>query len=151
MFTEREKQQKQQEQGTRVDEEEFRPAYLVDIDLDMSEYVECFTYFMFCPTLVYRSRYPRRKYVHWKAALKNLIDVCLCMVFTWVLFTRFCIPVYATTIENPGDISTLVSQMINASLPGMMLLMIGFFGFLHCFTMGYFNFFVHCSRPAKNP
>ncbi|ETO28186.1 hypothetical protein RFI_08945 [Reticulomyxa filosa] len=128
-------EQRAKEQKRDDDEEKANwPAYVrkVDTNLDYGELLESFTYFLFVPTLVYRTSYPRTKDVNWINVCKNFVDVALCMIFTWVIFCRFCIPIYSKTTAEPGTFSGLVSSMVNASLPGVMLLLVGFWGVLHC-------------------
>ena len=105
--------------------------WIVNINLTLSDQIAIFTYFLFCPSLVYRTEYPRLSLIRWNIVFSCFRDVLLTIFAVWVLLTRFCIPVYKRTVCMPGTMSELISELVNSSLPGMMMLLLGFFGFLH--------------------
>eukprot|EP01083_Nonionella_stella_P021009 58258_1 len=107
------------------------PPWIVDIDMNLADMIVSFAYFLFSPMLVYRTSYPRTKEIRWSRVFHYLRDVIFSVVSVWVLFIRFCIPVYRKSTSDPGNFSSLFSQFINGALPGIMLLLLGFFGFLH--------------------
>ena len=107
------------------------PWWVVDIDLELSESIVTFAYFLFIPMLVYRTSYPRTKRIRWNRVWQHFRDIFLTILSVWVLFCRFCVPAYRKSISEPGTFSSIFSEFINGSIPGMMLLLLGFFGFLH--------------------
>ena len=107
------------------------PSWVVDIDLELSEAIVAFAYFLMIPILVYRTSYPHTKRIRWNRVWQHFRDVMLTIASVWVLFCRFCVPIYRKSISEPGTFSSIFSEFINGSIPGMMLLLLGFFGFLH--------------------
>ncbi|XP_053088046.1 sterol O-acyltransferase 2 isoform X2 [Pangasianodon hypophthalmus] len=70
-----------------------------------------YLYFLFCPTLIYRETYPRNPYIRWNYVGRN----------------------FAMNESNqPFSRRTLVLAVFHSTLPGMLMLLLGFFAFLHC-------------------
>ncbi|XP_066468906.1 sterol O-acyltransferase 2-like [Tiliqua scincoides] len=91
-----------------------------------------YLYFLFCPTLIYRESYPRTPYVRWSYVIKNFAQFLGCMFFIYLVMDRHCIPFFSNMSKQPFSLKTLVLSIFNAILPGTLLLLLGFFGFLHC-------------------
>ncbi|XP_061471130.1 sterol O-acyltransferase 2 isoform X2 [Rhineura floridana] len=89
-----------------------------------------YLYFLFCPTLIYRESYPRTPYVRWRYVIKNFAEFLGCVFYMYFIFERLCIPVFTNTSKQP--FRTLVLSIFNATLPGILLLLLSFFAFQHC-------------------
>merc|ERR1712129_76690 len=109
---------------------------------NFADLVIAYTYFLFVPMLVYRTSYPRTEKIRWNLVWRYFRDVALTIMSTWVTFCRFCIPIYRNSTTDPGNFTLVLSEFINGSLPGMMLLLLGFFGFLH----SWLNMFAELTR-----
>ncbi|XP_040281724.1 sterol O-acyltransferase 2 [Bufo bufo] len=91
-----------------------------------------YLYFLFCPTLVYRDSYPRTPYIRWKYVAKNFAQFLGGMFFGYFIMVTLCIPVFKNMSKQPFSTKTLVLSIFHATLPGAFVLLISFFGFLHC-------------------
>lgn len=94
-----------------------------------------YIYFLFAPTLVYRSSYPRTPYIRWRIVGINLLQMGLCIVYTYFIFARFCFSYFAN-FGRSEQFSFTMGQLITSSfgcmLPGALLLLINFYALLHC-------------------
>ncbi|XP_044143069.1 sterol O-acyltransferase 2-like [Bufo gargarizans] len=91
-----------------------------------------YLYFLFCPTLVYRDSYPRTPYIRWKYVAKNFAQFLGGMFFGYFIMVTLCIPVFKNMSKQPFSTKTLVLSIFHATLPGIFVLLISFFAFLHC-------------------
>lgn len=102
--------------------------------LTFTEKLWSFWLFMFYPTLIYRTHYPvikRRR--RWMSIFKESLNFLACILFVYVVFYRFSIPENEKTVSHPGNLSIFVASIFNSTIPGMMILMLGFFGVMHSF------------------
>ncbi|XP_075707176.1 sterol O-acyltransferase 2 [Rhinoderma darwinii] len=91
-----------------------------------------YLYFLFCPTLVYRERYPRTPYIRWKYVAKNFAQFLGCLFFGYFILVTLCIPVFKNMSKQPFNTKTLVLSIFHSTLPGTFVLLLSFFAFLHC-------------------
>ncbi|KAI3637825.1 hypothetical protein MIR68_004474 [Amoeboaphelidium protococcarum] len=90
-----------------------------------------YVYFLFVPTLLYRSSYPMTTRVRWSFVASRFAEVCLIMLYMYVIFKQYCIPQFAGTGRNPDSLHNLVSSLFQSMLPGVVVFVFGFFGLLH--------------------
>ncbi|KAI4546621.1 hypothetical protein MG293_003176, partial [Ovis ammon polii] len=89
-----------------------------------------YLYFLFCPTLIYRETYPSdssQSYVS-SAPLQALG----CVLYACFILGRLCVPVFANMSQEPFSTRALVLSIMHATLPGIFMLLLIFFAFLHC-------------------
>ncbi|XP_023651223.1 sterol O-acyltransferase 2 isoform X2 [Paramormyrops kingsleyae] len=91
-----------------------------------------YLYFLFCPTLIYRESYPRNPYIRWNYVGVNFAKVLGCLFYLYFILVRLCIPVLMNENNHPLSTRTLVLSLFHATLPGMLILLLAFFAFLHC-------------------
>ncbi|KAM9319888.1 sterol O-acyltransferase 2 [Gastrophryne carolinensis] len=91
-----------------------------------------YLYFLFCPTLIYRDSYPRTPYIRWKYVIKNFAQFLGCVFFIYYIMVTLCTPVFTNMSKQPFNTKTLVLSIFHASLPGTLVLLLSFFGLLHC-------------------
>nr|DBA32715.1 TPA: hypothetical protein GDO54_000485 [Pyxicephalus adspersus] len=91
-----------------------------------------YLYFLFCPTLIYRDSYPRTPYIRWKYVFKCFAQFLGCVFFNNYVMATMCIPVFANMSKQPFSTKTLVVSIFYSALPGMLFLLLSFFGLLHC-------------------
>ncbi|CAH2224783.1 sterol O-acyltransferase 2 [Pelobates cultripes] len=91
-----------------------------------------YLYYLFCPTLIYRDRYPRTPYIRWSYVAKNFAQFLGCLFFGYFTLVTLCIPVFTNMSKQPFHMRTLVLSFFHATLPGTFVLLITFFAFLHC-------------------
>eukprot|EP00475_Leptophrys_vorax_P020405 TRINITY_DN27919_c0_g1_i1.p1 TRINITY_DN27919_c0_g1~~TRINITY_DN27919_c0_g1_i1.p1 ORF type:complete len:559 (-),score=97.37 TRINITY_DN27919_c0_g1_i1:74-1534(-) len=89
-------------------------------------------YFLWIPTLVYRNSYPNTSRIRWTAVLGYFVHLSGSILFVYAIFTSYCIPQFENTGHNPGDIETLITSILQASLPSIAVFLLGFYGILHC-------------------
>ncbi|XP_045729325.1 sterol O-acyltransferase 2 [Mirounga angustirostris] len=91
-----------------------------------------YLYFLFCPTLIYRKTYPRTPNVRWNYVAKNFAQALGCVLYACFILSRLCVPVFANMSREPFSSRALVLSIMHATLPGIFMLLLIFFAFLHC-------------------
>ncbi|XP_022531351.2 sterol O-acyltransferase 2 [Astyanax mexicanus] len=91
-----------------------------------------YLYFLFCPTLIYREAYPRNPYIRWNYVWRNFAKILGSLFYLYFILVRLCIPVFMNESNRPFSTRTLVLAIFHSTLPGMLMLLLGFFAFLHC-------------------
>ncbi|XP_062328530.1 sterol O-acyltransferase 2 [Osmerus eperlanus] len=91
-----------------------------------------YLYFLFCPTLIYRESYPRNPYIRWNYVGVTFAKILACLFYGYFILVRLCIPVFRNENNRPFSTRTLVLTVFNATLPGMLILLLAFYAFLHC-------------------
>ncbi|CAK7299245.1 Sterol O-acyltransferase 2 [Vulpes lagopus] len=91
-----------------------------------------YLYFLFCPTLIYRKTYPRTPNVRWNYVAKNFAQALGCVLYACFILSRLCVPVFANMSREPFSTRALVLSIMHATLPGIFMLLLIFFAFLHC-------------------
>ncbi|KAM9228781.1 sterol O-acyltransferase 2 [Dugong dugon] len=91
-----------------------------------------YLYFLFCPTLIYREAYPRTPHIRWNYVAKNFAQALGCVLYACFILCRLCVPVFANMSREPFSTRTLVLSVLHATLPGILMLLLIFFAFLHC-------------------
>ncbi|KAJ8400764.1 hypothetical protein AAFF_G00391180 [Aldrovandia affinis] len=91
-----------------------------------------YLYFLFCPTLIYRESYPRNPYIRWNYVGVTFLQILGCLFYAYFILVRLCIPVFMNESNQPFSTRTLVLALFHATLPGMLILLLAFFAFLHC-------------------
>ncbi|XP_036806758.1 sterol O-acyltransferase 2 [Oncorhynchus mykiss] len=91
-----------------------------------------YLYFLFAPTLIYRESYPRNPHIRWSYVGVTFAKILGCLFYGYFILVRLCIPVFMNDSNKPFSTRTLVLALFHATLPGMLLLLLAFFAFLHC-------------------
>ncbi|XP_072537383.1 sterol O-acyltransferase 1 isoform X2 [Salminus brasiliensis] len=89
-----------------------------------------YLYFLFAPTLIYRDSYPRNPRVRWSYVATKFLQVLGCLFYAYYVFVRLCIPQFRSL--QLFDLRVMVLCVFNSILPGVLVLFLGFFAFLHC-------------------
>ena len=87
---------------------------------------------MFAPTLIYRDEYPRTSIIRWSFVIQHFAEVVGTMIYTYCLFDRFCVPEFRKLNVRELTLSSYVHLISISILPGALILIMGFFSFLHC-------------------
>nr|XP_033795505.1 sterol O-acyltransferase 2 isoform X2 [Geotrypetes seraphini] len=91
-----------------------------------------YLYFLFCPTMIYRESYPRTPFIRWKYVIKYFAQGFGCVLYLYFILVTLCIPVFINTSKQPFSTKTLIQSIFHATLPGILILLVSFYGFLHC-------------------
>ncbi|XP_077574025.1 sterol O-acyltransferase 1 [Stigmatopora nigra] len=91
-----------------------------------------YLYFLFAPTLIYRDKYPRNPIIRWGYVATKLLQVLGCLFYAYYVFVRLCIPQFHSIRLQFFDLRSMVLGVFNSILPGVLVLFLGFFAFLHC-------------------
>ncbi|XP_058486611.1 sterol O-acyltransferase 2 [Solea solea] len=91
-----------------------------------------YLYFLFCPTLIYRESYPRNTHIRWNYVGCTLAMILGCLFYGYFILVRLCVPVFRSETNQTFTIRTMVLAVFHSILPGIMLLLLCFFAFLHC-------------------
>ncbi|KAJ7992824.1 hypothetical protein DPEC_G00266010 [Dallia pectoralis] len=91
-----------------------------------------YIYFLFAPTLIYRDSYPRNPTIRWGYVATKLLQVLGCLFYAYYVFVRLCIPQFHSISLQLFDLRVMVLCVFNSILPGVLVLFLAFFAFLHC-------------------
>uniref|UniRef100_H2UJ06 O-acyltransferase n=1 Tax=Takifugu rubripes TaxID=31033 RepID=H2UJ06_TAKRU len=91
-----------------------------------------YLYFLFCPTLIYRESYPRNSHIRWNYVFVTVGMIFGCLFYGYFVLVRLCVPVFRPETNQPFTKRSMVLAVFNSILPGIMLLLLCFFAFLHC-------------------
>ncbi|KAM4721802.1 sterol O-acyltransferase 1 isoform 2-T2 [Rhinophrynus dorsalis] len=91
-----------------------------------------YLYFLFAPTLIYRDSYPRNPSIRWGYVTTKFAQVLGCLFYAYYVFVRLCIPLFRNISQEPFSLRVLVLCVFNSILPGVLVLFLAFFAFLHC-------------------
>ncbi|KAM8890271.1 sterol O-acyltransferase 1 [Synchiropus picturatus] len=91
-----------------------------------------YLYFLFAPTLIYRDKYPRTPVIRWGYVAAKLLQVLGCLFYAYYVFVRLCIPQFRSISLQLFDLRAMVLCVFNSILPGVLVLFLAFFAFLHC-------------------
>ncbi|XP_072295004.1 sterol O-acyltransferase 1 isoform X2 [Eucyclogobius newberryi] len=91
-----------------------------------------YLYFLFAPTLIYRDEYPRNPVIRWGYVATKFLQVLGCLFYAYYVFVRLCIPQFRSISLQFFDLRAMVLCIFNSILPGVLVLFLGFFAFLHC-------------------
>ncbi|XP_011806549.1 PREDICTED: sterol O-acyltransferase 1 [Colobus angolensis palliatus] len=94
--------------------------------------VNQYLYFLFAPTLIYRDSYPRNPTVRWGYVAMQFAQVFGCFFYVYYIFERLCAPLFRNIKQEPFSARVLVLCVFNSILPGVLILFLTFFAFLHC-------------------
>ncbi|XP_034866583.1 sterol O-acyltransferase 1 [Mirounga angustirostris] len=94
--------------------------------------VNQYLYFLFAPTLIYRDNYPRTPTVRWGYVAVQFLQVFGCFFYVYYIFERLCAPLFRNIKQEPFSARVLVLCVFNSILPGVLILFLMFFAFLHC-------------------
>uniref|UniRef100_A0A667IGK2 O-acyltransferase n=1 Tax=Lynx canadensis TaxID=61383 RepID=A0A667IGK2_LYNCA len=94
--------------------------------------VNQYLYFLFAPTLIYRDNYPRTPTVRWGYVAMQFLQVFGCLFYMYYIFERLCTPLFRNIKQEPFSARVLVLCVFNSILPGVLILFLMFFAFLHC-------------------
>ncbi|NXX67901.1 SOAT1 acyltransferase, partial [Spizella passerina] len=93
-----------------------------------------YLYFLFAPTLIYRDNYPRNPTIRWGYSGFGvfLFQVLGSLFYAYYIFVRLCIPLFRNSSQETFNLRGLVLCIFNSILPGVLILFLVFFAFLHC-------------------
>ncbi|KAF4018613.1 hypothetical protein G4228_010015 [Cervus hanglu yarkandensis] len=94
--------------------------------------VNQYLYFLFAPTLIYRDNYPRTPTVRWGYVTMQFAQVFGCFFYVYYIFERLCTPLFRNIKQEPFSARVLILCIFNSILPGVLILFLIFFAFLHC-------------------
>uniref|UniRef100_A0A6Q2Y0Z3 O-acyltransferase n=1 Tax=Esox lucius TaxID=8010 RepID=A0A6Q2Y0Z3_ESOLU len=109
-----------------------------------------YIYFLFAPTLIYRDKYPSEISVgcciqlvskliesstpedQFERPFSLSFQVLGCLFYAYYVFVRLCIPQFRSISRQLFDPRAMVLCVFNSILPGVLVLFLAFFAFLHC-------------------
>ncbi|XP_063149934.1 sterol O-acyltransferase 2 isoform X2 [Candoia aspera] len=93
-----------------------------------------YLYFLFCPCLLYRESYPRDPYIRWSYVIQNLAKFLACIFYMNFILEYFTIPLFNNMHKQPFHINSLVLSILHTTVPGIVLLLLGFYLFMQCWS-----------------
>ncbi|XP_039623724.1 sterol O-acyltransferase 1 [Polypterus senegalus] len=101
-------------------------------NLTVMPQISQYLYFLFAPTLIYRDNYPRNPVIRWGYVGTKFLQVLGCLFYVYYVFMRLCIPQFRNISLQPFNLKVTVLCVFNSILPGVLILFLAFFAFLHC-------------------
>lgn len=74
----------------------------------------------------------RNSKVKWHYVFNQFIQIIGAIIYVYYIFMRFCIPVFKHFNTEHVSVKMFVLSILSCHLPGTLLLLIIFYGFLHC-------------------
>ncbi|XP_035760483.1 sterol O-acyltransferase 2 [Neolamprologus brichardi] len=74
----------------------------------------------------------RNRHIRWNYVGITLGMILGCLFYGYFILVRLCVPVFRTQNNVPFSKRTMVLAIFHSILPGIMLLLLCFFAFLHC-------------------
>eukprot|EP01083_Nonionella_stella_P097162 273112_1 len=117
------------------------------------QHVNSFFNFLFCPSLVYRWSYPTHKTkahangdqngeqevqdsgynkVNWSNVFKQMVNMGGCLLFVFVVFYSYICPTFVNSPYQPFTASSFLNEVFSSALPGMLVVIMCFWGVVHC-------------------
>ena len=91
-----------------------------------------FVFFLFCPSLIYRDKYPRLINYRFDMIIAHLTNFFLCMLCQYILLRYICIPYFSSVkLKNYYSLTYFCYDCFRLSIPGTLLLINFFFLILH--------------------
>jgi len=59
-------------------------------------------------------------------------QVLAAIFYVYYVVVRFCVPTFANLNQNQITLPIFLSVLFNSIMPGSLFLLLGFYGFLHC-------------------
>uniref|UniRef100_F1L2B4 O-acyltransferase n=1 Tax=Ascaris suum TaxID=6253 RepID=F1L2B4_ASCSU len=100
--------------------------------LDRFPSIAQLAYFLFCPSFIYRDEYPRNTSRNWRLVLIYFIEVLLTILCTNLVFIQMIYPRFNSVDYTKATISFMVDAIFASILPGLLCLLLLFYGLLHC-------------------
>lgn len=97
-----------------------------------SETFTSFVYFLFAPTLLYRSSYPRTKSIDWKAVINRSTNLAASLFISMLFTTRFLIPTFSK-IGHSMTTTDLMNMMFVSLFHGVFTYWMLFYGFFESY------------------
>ncbi|VDK51903.1 unnamed protein product [Anisakis simplex] len=94
--------------------------------------IQQLAYYFFCPAFIYRDHYPRSDTRSWNVVLKYFVEVLLTILCTNVIFTQMIYPRFNPIDYTTSGVTFWIESMFASVLPGLLCLMLLFYGLLHC-------------------
>ncbi|CAF0945075.1 unnamed protein product [Rotaria sordida] len=97
-----------------------------------------YLYFLFAPTLLYRDNYPRTSIIQWNIVMKMFGQFIIILFLVYNIITNFWMPIFTRFFTN-DDITFefMISTIFDLMLPGVLIVILSFYGFFHCWLNGF--------------
>jgi sterol O-acyltransferase len=103
----------------------------IDI-VGLEEELRRFIFFSFCPSLIYRDKYPRLINYRFDMILAHLTNFTLCLMSMYMLSRYICSPYFTSMkLRNYFSFAHFCYDCCRLAIPGTMFLITGFFMILH--------------------
>lgn len=117
----------------------FKGAPEFTDDISVKEYPQNITFgnffeFLWLPTLVYQTSYPRNPSRSALFIVRSFMDAFLCILYIYAIFVRYCVPVFH---EITGDFPSLLLATFKLAIPGIGVSLLAFFMVLHSWLNGW--------------
>jgi len=86
-----------------------------------------YLYFLFAPTLVYETHYPRTKRVNYWYAFKELGQMIACIIFIYAVLIQYILPIMKE------DNNQIFVDLLRLTIPSIIVWLLGFYAIFHCF------------------
>ena len=84
--------------------------------------------------------------INWSNIFIQIINMMGCLLFVFVVFYRHICPNYSNTPFEKFTLSTFLSSVFSAAIPGTMLTIFAFYGIIHCWLNMWSEITGFCDR-----
>ena len=111
-----------------VPEDKMPQIEIDSISLEFKRYI----FFSFCPSLIYRDKYPQLINYRFDMILAHFTNFLLCFFFFYILLRYICSPYFTSMkLRNYYSLAYFCYDCFKLAIPGTFYLMAGFFLILH--------------------
>ncbi|KAH8312671.1 hypothetical protein KR044_012118, partial [Drosophila immigrans] len=93
--------------------------------------LQCYVYFLFAPTLIYRDSYPRTAHIRWKFALNRLLEIVAVAFLYAFIHERHIHEHFGQFGKEELGASQLIVKLFGMMLPSAVIFLCGFYMILH--------------------
>ncbi|KAH8359611.1 hypothetical protein KR093_007803, partial [Drosophila rubida] len=93
--------------------------------------LQCYVYFLFAPTLIYRDSYPRTAHIRWKFALSRLLEIVAVAFLYAFIHERHIHEHFGQFGKEALGASQLIVKLFGMMLPSAVIFLCGFYMILH--------------------
>jgi sterol O-acyltransferase len=104
-----------------------------DIKIDsIEDEFKKYLYFSFCPSLIFRDKYPRLTRYRYNLILAHFSNFIFCILFYYILMRYICEPYFNySKLKDYYSFSYFCFDSLRCAIPGMCFLVVGHFLLLH--------------------
>ena len=91
-----------------------------------SSHFQCYVYFFFAPTLLYRDTYPRTPTIRWNYVGKMFSQFGIVLLLVYHVINFYWRPVFRRILsDEPTTIASTITDLYDLMIPGVLIVILG--------------------------